>query len=164
MFHDIKILAGEMASTAKASLQKVITWCTTDAAGPSLGLLRAALLDLASLLLAEGALPKALACLQSAAAAGTCRDALLSAPQVLGPITATAVPAWAIQLLQGKFLHLLFHRLSVPPWPLGSSCSAHRVLQSLHGSTYEAAAYLLPFSSITFDVTMLKCVQVPCIV
>ena len=108
MFHGIKVLAGEMASTAKASLQKVITWCTTDAAGPSLGLLRGALLDLASLLLAEGALPGALACLQSAAASGTCRDALLSAPQVWGPITATAVPAWAIQLLQGRFLHLLF--------------------------------------------------------
>ncbi len=128
MFHDIPILAGEMASTAKTSLQKVITWCTTDAAGPSLGLLRGALLDLASLLLAEGALPGALACLQSAAAAGTCRDALLSAPQVLGPITATAVPAWATQLLQGKFWHLLFQRLSVPPWSQGSSCSAHCAL------------------------------------
>ncbi len=117
-----------MASTAKASLQKVITWCTTDAAGPSLGLLRGALLNLASLLLAEGALPGALACLQSAAAAGTCRDALLSAPQVLGPITANAAPAWAIQLLQGRFLHLLLHRLSVPPWPQCSTCSAHCAL------------------------------------
>jgi hypothetical protein len=125
MFHGIKVLAGEMASTAKASLQKVITWCTTDAAGPSLGLLRGALLDLASLLLAEGALPGALACLQGAAASGTCRDALLSAPQVLGPITATAVPAWAIQLLQGRFLHLLFCRLSKPTEPQRSSCSAH---------------------------------------
>jgi hypothetical protein len=128
MFHGISMLAGEMVSIAKASLQKAITWCTTDAAGPSLGLLRGALLDLASLLLAEGALPSALACLQTAAAAGTCRDALLSAPQVLGPITATAVPAWAMQLLQGRFLHLLFYRLSLTPWPQCSSCSAHCAL------------------------------------
>ena len=148
MFHGIKVLAGEMASTAKASLQKVITWCTTDAAGPSLGLLRGALLDLASLLLAKGALPGALACLQSAAAAGTCKDALLSAPQVLGLITATAVPAWAMQLLQGRFLHLLLHRLCMPPSrnaiQFCPMCFAHRVLQSLCGSTCEAAANLLP--------------------
>jgi hypothetical protein len=145
MFHGISMLAGEMVSIAKASLQKAITWCTTDAAGPSLGLLRGALLDLASLLLAEGALPSALACLQTAAAAGTCRDALLSAPQVLGPITATAVPAWAMQLLQGRFLHLLFYRLSLPPGrTFCPPCSAHRVLQSCRGSNCEAAAHLLP--------------------
>lgn len=126
MFHDIHILAGEMGLTAKASLQKAMTWCTMDAAGPSLGLLRGALLDLASLLLAEGAVPGALACLQTAAAAGTCRDALLTAPQVLGPITATAVPAWAMQLLQGNLLHLLFCSLS--PWSQCCSWSAHRVM------------------------------------
>ncbi len=141
------VFAGEMVSTAKASLQKVITWCTTDAAGPSLGLLRGALLDLASLLLAEGALPGALACLQSAAAAGTCRDALLSAPQVLGPITATAVPAWAIQLLQGRFFCLLLYRLLITPamlFMLCPLCSALRMLQSPHSSTCKAAALLLP--------------------
>ncbi|KAL0048239.1 hypothetical protein WJX82_010821 [Trebouxia sp. C0006] len=123
------LAAGEMASTAKASLQKVITWCTTDAAGPSLGLLRGALLDLASLLLAEGALPGALACLQGAAASGTCRDALLSAPQVLGPITATAVPAWAIQLLQGQEVAFAREKgLAEPPASLDPSLLARLLL------------------------------------
>lgn len=93
--------AGEAAIAAKAILQKAITWCTMDAAGPSLGLLRMALLDLASVLLSEGALPGALACLQAAATAGGCREALLQGPQALGAVTVTAVPTWATQLLQG---------------------------------------------------------------
>ena len=93
--------AGKAASAAKVSLQRAITWCTTDAAGPSLALLRGALLDLASVLLAEGALPHVLACLQAAATVGTCRDSLQMAPQSLGAVTATAIPTWAVQLLQG---------------------------------------------------------------
>ena len=94
--------AVKLAAIAKASLSKAITWCTTDAAGPSLGLLRSALLDLASLHLAEGTIPSAFACLQAASAAGSCRDALLKAPQALGAVTASAVPAWATQLLHGQ--------------------------------------------------------------
>ena len=93
--------ASENRASAKASLRKAITWCCTDAAGPSLGLLRIALLDLASALLAEGAVPDAHACLQAASTAGACRDTLLKAPQALGAVTAAAVPAWATQLLQG---------------------------------------------------------------
>ena len=80
---------------------KVVTWAATDAAGPSLPLLRSALLDLASIHLAEAAVPAATACLQAATAAGRCLDQLLTAPQALGPVTAPAVPTWAVQLLQG---------------------------------------------------------------
>lgn len=94
--------AEEAVIAAKASLQRTITWCGTDAAGPSLGLLRTALLDLASMLIAEKAVPGALACLKAAATAGACLDALLAAPQDLGFVTAAAVPAWALALLQGE--------------------------------------------------------------
>lgn len=100
---DLNVLSAEEAGgAAKASLQKAITWCTTDAAGPSLGLLRAALLDLASVLIAEEAVPGALACLQAAATAGACLNALLTAPQDLGAVNAAAVPAWVSTSLQGK--------------------------------------------------------------
>lgn len=91
-------------SEGKASLQKAITWCTTDAAGPGLGLLRTALLDLTSMLLAQKAVAGAHACLQAAATAGACLKALLSAPQDLGTVAAAAVPAWASTILQGQLL------------------------------------------------------------
>ena len=110
--------AEEAGGAAKANLQKAITWCTTDAAGPSLGLLRAALLDLASVLIAEKAVPGALACLQAAATAGACSRALLTAPQDLGLVNAAAVPAWVSTLLQGK-------------WVLASAC--HHYLHVSYG-------------------------------
>ncbi len=129
MFHDIPVLAGEMASTAKASLQKNMTGASRTQQGPTWGCCEGPCLTWPHCC-GQKELCQALACLQSAAAARTCKDALLSAPQVLGPITATAVPATAVpamQLLQGKVLHLLLYRLSVPPWPC-SSCSAHCAL------------------------------------
>ena len=108
--------AEEASGAAKASLQKAITWCTTDAAGPSLGLLRAALLDLASVLIAEKAVPGALACLQAAATAGACLRALLTAPQDLDMVNAAAVPAWASTSLQGglciELLHVSSHAMA----------------------------------------------------
>lgn len=96
----------------KASLQKVVAWASTDAAGPSLPLLQAALLDLASLHLPAGAVPAALACLQAAAAVGRCLSHLTKAPQALGPVNPSCVPTWAVQLLQGmpvprKCAHLM---------------------------------------------------------
>ena len=95
----------EAGAAAKASLQKAITWCTTDAAGPSLGLLRTALLDLASVLIAQKAVPGALACLQAAATAGACLNALLTAPQDLGMVNGAAVPVWVSTSLQGEAVH-----------------------------------------------------------
>ena len=93
--------AGNAKEQGKASLTKAITWATTDAAGPGLPLLRTALLDLASIYIAEQAVPAAAACLQAAAVAGRCLEQLLRAPQALGPVTASAVPTWAAELLQG---------------------------------------------------------------
>ena len=93
--------AGGAREQGKASLTKAITWASTDAAGPSLPLLRTALLDLASIHVAEQAVPAAAACLQAAAVAGRCLEQLLRAPQALGPATASAVPTWAAELLQG---------------------------------------------------------------
>ena len=107
---DCNSLAAEEAGTAaKASLQKTISWCTTDAAGPSLGLLRAALLDLASVLIAEKAVSGALACLQAAATAGACLSALLTAPQDLGMVNSAAVPAWLSMSLQGELTIEVLH-------------------------------------------------------
>ena len=57
-------LAEKAREEGKASLQKVVTWGSTDAAGPSLPLLQHALLDLASLHLAAGAVPAALGAIQ----------------------------------------------------------------------------------------------------
>lgn len=94
-------LAGKAREQAKASLSKAITWTTTDAAGPGLPLLRTALLDLASIHLAETAVPAATACLQAVAAVGRCLEQLLKAPQALGSVTPAAIPSWAVQLLQG---------------------------------------------------------------
>lgn len=100
---DLNVLSAEEAGgAAKASFQKAITWCTADAAGPGLGLLRAALLDLASVLIAEKAVPGALACLQAAATAGACLNALLTAPQDLGVVNTADVPAWISTSLQGE--------------------------------------------------------------
>ena len=105
-FIQSRLCADEARAAAKASLRKAITWCTTDAAGPSLGLLRSALLDMASGLLAERAVPDAFACLQGAATAGACLSTLLTAPQDLCVVTAAAVPAWASTMLQG-WLHII---------------------------------------------------------
>lgn len=103
VYLNVEFLSTEEAGgAAKASLQKAITWCTTDAAGPSLGLLRGALLDLAAVLSAEKAVPGALACLQAAATAGACLNTLLTAPQDLGVVSAAAVPAWVSTSLQGE--------------------------------------------------------------
>ena len=96
-------VTGRAAEEGKATLMKVVTWAATDAAGPGLPLLRTALLDLASIHLAEAAVPAAMGCLQAAAAAGQCLDQLLKAPQALGPVSATSIPTWAVQLLQGMF-------------------------------------------------------------
>ena len=54
------------------------------------------------MLIAEKAVPGALACLQAAATAGACLDALLAAPQDLGVVPAAAVPTWVSTLLQGE--------------------------------------------------------------
>lgn len=141
-FQPYNVFAEEAGAAAKASLQKVITWCTTDAAGPSLGLLRTALLDLASVLLAEKAVPGALACLQAAATAGACLDALLAAPQDLGAVAAAALPAWVSTLLQGE--------LYMPPGSMCTCLSAlHRCLCTVTtGSPDKAVSNVPRFSCL----------------
>ena len=99
-------------SGALDRLSAAVSFAATDAAGPTLPVARAALLELAGAHMGAGAAGQAHAALQAAARAAACLSVLQRGAAGLGQVPPPAVPAWAAQLLNGEpTLQLRHHQV-----------------------------------------------------
>jgi hypothetical protein len=88
-------------SAARAALCSAITVACTDA-GHLRGVVRSALLELASLFVAAADARAAAACLRGAGAAAAKLDLLLLSSHQLAPVAAAQLPEWAVAHVKGQ--------------------------------------------------------------